>query len=209
LWWKMIKIGMTGAHGTGKTSMAQAMINSPAFKDFVLVPSTARQINSYGLPINREATELSQILVPILRMVDEHETTTNPQNTLYKHGIISDRTPLDSLAYTFYHNEYVWENGDLVENVARRLTEMHMKTYHFVLYFPIYWEMEEDGVRDPDESYRVKIDDYIIQCLEMLNVPYLTVPDVNADDRVEWFIEEVQALYAEAERQARRFNGLL
>ncbi|WXW92588.1 thymidylate kinase [Streptomyces phage Enygma] len=207
----MIKIGMTGAHGTGKTSMAQAMANSPAFKDFVLVPSTARQIKEYGYPINREATELSQILVPVLRMVDEWETMTSPQNTLYKQGIISDRTLIDSLAYTYYQNEHVWENGALIENVTRRLTEMHMQSYHFVLYFPVYWAVEEDGVRDPDEAYRERIDDYVIQALEMLNVPYLTVPDVSPDERVEWFIEEIQELYAEAEKQyLRRYgNGLL
>ncbi|AXH66845.1 thymidylate kinase [Streptomyces phage StarPlatinum] len=207
----MIKIGMTGAQGTGKTSMAQAMAQSPAFKDFVLVPSTARQIKDYGYPINREATELSQILVPVLRMVDEWETMTSPQNTLYKQGIISDRTLIDSLAYTYYQNEYVWENGALIENVTRRLTEMHMQSYHFVLYFPVYWEAEEDGVRDADESYRNRIDDYVIQSLEMLNVPYLTVPDVSPEERVEWFIGEVQELYAEAEKQyLRRYgNGLL
>jgi len=207
----VIKIGMTGAHGTGKTSMAQAMVNSPAFKDFVLVPSTARQIKEYGYPINREATELSQILVPVLRMVDEWETMTSPQNTLYKQGLISDRTLIDSLAYTYYQNEHVWEDGALIENVTRRLTEMHMQSYHFVLYFPVYWAVEEDGVRDPDEAYRVRIDDYVIQALEMLNVPYLTVPDVSPDERVEWLIEEIQELYAEAEKQyMRRFgNGLL
>ncbi|AXH67277.1 thymidylate kinase [Streptomyces phage Wofford] len=206
----MIKIGMTGAHGTGKTSMAQAMTESPAFKDFVLVPSSARQIKEYGYPINREATELSQLLVPILRMVDEHEAMTNPQNTLYKHGIISDRTLIDSLAYTYYQNEKVWDNGALVENVTRRLTEMHMSTYHFVLYFPVYWDLEADGVRDPDEDYRVKIDDYVIQALELLGVPYFTVPDVNPSERVDWFVEEIQQIYAEAERRyRRRFGDLL
>lgn len=199
----MIKIGMAGAHGTGKTSMAQALLEHPAFENFVLVPSTARQIKAFGYPINREATELSQLLVPVLRMLDEHETATNPQNTLYKQGMISDRTLIDSLAYTFYQNDHVWGNGALVENVTRRLAEMHMKSYHFVLYFPIYWAVEEDGVRDPDEDYRAEIDQYIVTGLESLEVPHMTVPDMSTDDRVQWFVHGIEMVYQELEAQYR------
>lgn len=179
---------MTGAHGTGKTSMAKAMLSHPAFREFFLVPSTARQIKAYGYPINREATELSQLLVPVLRIIDEHEATA--QNNMHSLGMISDRTPLDSLAYTYYQNSNVWENGSLVENVARRLSDLYMPSYHYVLYFPIYWSSSEnDGVRDPDEEYRKAIDQYVLSSLEMLERPYLTVPDVSPEERAEWFVD--------------------
>jgi hypothetical protein len=205
----VIRIGMTGAHGTGKTSMAEAMMRHPAFEGFFLVPSSARQIKEYGYPINREASELSQTLVPILRMLDEHEAAI--KNQVNGLGMISDRTPLDSLAYTYYQNEYVWNHGDFIENVARRLSDMYMPSYHYVLYFPIYWtKMADDGVRDPDEVYRDMIDRYVLAALEILDRPFLTVPNVSPEERVEWFVDHVAAEYRELERQyGESFRNML
>jgi len=205
----MIKIGMMGAHGTGKTSMAQAMLDGP-FSSFSLVPSTARQIKAYGYPINREATELSQILVPLLRMVDEAEAFTNQHNRMYKQGLISDRTLVDSLAYTMYQNLHVWESGDLIENVTLRLAQMHINTYNVLLYFPIYWDNVDDGVRDPDEQYRRDIDNNIKTILELLGINYYTVPNVTPEIRADWL---VQKIYRADEENARRwmevFQGML
>lgn len=200
----MIKIGMTGAHGTGKTSMAEAM-QRVAFRSFALVPSTARQIKAYGYPINREATELSQILVPLLRMIDEAEATTNKHNQLYKQGIISDRTLVDSLAYTMYQNLHVWESGDLIENVTLRLTQMYMNTYNVLLYFPIYWKNVADGVRDPDEEYRRQIDLNIKTILEVLGIEYWTVPNVSPEERSAWLVDKFDGAY---EDEARYWRNL-
>lgn len=200
----MIKIGMAGAHGTGKTSMANAMLQMKAFSKSVLVPSTARQIKEYGYPINREATELSQLLVPVLRMVDEYEAEPNAANE----ALISDRTLVDSLAYTMYQNDHVWESGALVEFVSRRLTEMHMNSYDYVLYFPIYWDGVQDGVRDPDENYRRAIDSNVLSILELMNIRYLQVPNVSPEKRAQWFLEVMQEDYKRVYDFYRQAFGL-
>lgn len=200
----MIKIGMAGAHGTGKTSMANAMIKMQAFSKSVIVPSTARQIKEYGYPINREATELSQLLVPLLRMVDEYEAEPGAENE----ALISDRTLVDSLAYTMYQNDHVWESGALVEFVSRRLTEMHMNTYDYVLYFPIYWDGVEDGVRDPDEEYRRAIDTNILSILELMNIRYFQVPNISPEMRAEWVLGIIQADYQRVYDFYRKAFGL-
>lgn len=205
----MMKIGMTGAHGTGKTSMAQAMIDGP-FSSFSLVPSTARQIKAYGYPINREATELSQLLVPLLRMVDEAEAMTDKRNRMYKQGLISDRTLIDSLAYTMYQNATVWADGALIENVTRRLAQMHTNTYSVLLYFPIYWDNVDDGVRDPDEQYRREIDTNIKAMLDLFEVNYWTVPNVAPDVRAEWLVGKIYRADEEtAEQWMEIFQGML
>lgn len=200
----MIKIGMAGAHGTGKTSMANAMLKTEAFSKSILVPSTARQIKEYGYPINREATELSQLLVPLLRMVDEYE---NEAKAAYE-ALISDRTLVDSLAYTMYQNDHVWESGALIEFVSRRLTEMHMATYDYVLYFPIYWDGVQDGVRDPDENYRRTIDSNVLSILELMNIKYLMVPNVSPEQRAEWFLQILQEDYKRVYDHYRQAFGL-
>lgn len=200
----MIKIGMAGAHGTGKTSMANAMLKTEAFSKSILVPSTARQIKEYGYPINREATELSQLLVPLLRMVDEYENEAKAANE----ALISDRTLVDSLAYTMYQNDHVWESGALIEFVSRRLTEMHMATYDYVLYFPIYWDGVQDGVRDPDENYRRTIDSNVLSILELMNIKYLMVPNVSPEQRAEWFLQILQEDYKRVYDHYRQAFGL-
>jgi hypothetical protein len=205
----MIKIGMTGAHGTGKTSMAQAMLAGP-FQKFSLVPSTARQIKEYGYPINREATELSQILVPLLRMVDEAEAVTNRHNRMYKQGIISDRTLVDSLAYTMYQNANVWETNSILEQITFRLAKMHIGTYASLLYFPIYWDNVDDGVRDPDEQYRRVIDHNIKAILDLMDINYWTVPNVSPEIRAEWFVTRMmQAEEENARHWMEVFQGML
>jgi GTPase SAR1 family protein len=205
----MIKIGMMGTQGTGKTSMAKAMIDGP-FSLFSLVPSTARQIKAYGYPINREATELSQILVPMLRLVDEAEAISNKHNQMYKQGIISDRTLVDSLAYTMYQNANVWESGDLIEHVTFRLAQMHINTYGILLYFPIYWDNVDDGVRDPDEKYRREIDNNIKTILELLNIRYYTVPNVSPEIRASWLVSKIhQADEENAKHWMNVFQSML
>lgn len=187
-----MKIGMAGSHGTGKTTMANALVAHPGFSNLGLVPSTARQIKAYGYPINREATELSQLLVPILRMLDEHEASFRPDA-----GMISDRTLIDSLAYTMYQNMNVWDGGDLIEHVTYRLAQMHMGTYDYVLYFPVYWNNPVDDVRDPDEKYRKDVDNLILSCLELLDIDFLTVPNITPEERAEWFASQVQKDFGE------------
>lgn len=205
----MMKIGMVGAHGTGKTSMAEAMVNGP-FGTFSLVPSTARQIKAYGYPINREATELSQILVPLLRMVDEAEAFVDHTIRAYKQGIISDRTLVDSLAYTMYQNLHVWESGDLVENISFRLAKMHINTYNILLYFPIYWDNVDDGVRDPSEQYRREIDNNIQTILGLLDINYYRVPNVPPEQRAEWLVQKLYTADREnAQRWMEVFQGML
>lgn len=205
----MIKIGMTGAQGTGKTSMAEAM-QKVAFRNFALVPSTARQIKAYGYPINREATELSQILVPLLRMIDEAEATANKHNQLYKQGIISDRTLVDSLAYTMYQTAHVWEHGEMIEHITFRLTQMYMRTYNVLLYFPIYWDSVDDGVRDSDEAYRREIDLNVKSVLELLDVDYWTVPNVSPEERSAWLVDKFDQAYEDEARHWKKlFQGML
>lgn len=205
----MIKIGMAGAQGTGKTSMAEAMLTH-GFNLFKLVPSTARQIKEYGYPINREATELSQILVPLLRMIDESEQMTNKYTRFNHQGIISDRTLIDSLAYTMYQVANVWDDGAFIEHVTFRLTQMYMRTYNIVLYFPVYWDSVDDGVRDSDEAYRREIDLNIKSALELLDIEYLTVPNVSPEMRASWLVGKMHEADEEAaERWMEIFQGML
>jgi hypothetical protein len=109
-----------------------------------------------------------------------------------------------------YQNLHVWESGDLIENVTMRLAQMHINTYNVLLYFPIYWDNVDDGVRDPDEQYRRDIDNNIKTILELLGINYYTVPNVTPEIRADWL---VQRIYRADEENAQRwmevFQGML
>jgi hypothetical protein len=73
---------------------------------------------------------------------------------------ISDRTVYDQLAYIRYAHEI----GNLTYD-EYRLLEQYVThwghTYDYIFYIPIEFELEQDGVRSPDEHYRVAIDKHI------------------------------------------------
>jgi hypothetical protein len=74
---------------------------------------------------------------------------------------------------------------------------MHINTYGILLYFPIYWDNVDDGVRDPDEQYRREIDNNIKTILELLDIRYYTVPNVSPEIRAEWLV--TRAMQADEE----------
>jgi hypothetical protein len=83
-----------------------------------------------------------------------------------------------------------------------------MSSYDYVLYFPIYWDGVEDGVRDPDENYRRAIDSNVLSILELMNIRYLEVPNVSPEARAEWFFGVIQEDYRRVHEVYRQAFGL-
>lgn len=181
-----MRIGFTGSQGTGKTTLAKEMVRQ--WPEYVYVPSTARAAAAAGLLINRDADPLSQILTTVSRCTEE--------DRLYRQSagnVISDRTPLDSLAYTIYQNETVWKktpfNPDFYMDLTYKFVREHMYKYDIVYYFPIYWGPKGDGIRDPDAQYQQDIDEYVQSMLSSMKVQHLVMPKGSTQDRFV-FVEE-------------------
>lgn len=179
-----MRIGFAGAQGTGKTTLAKAYCH--LFPDVVMVESTARRIKSAGYGINRDADPLSQLLTTISRANAE-----NAASACFKHTL-SDRTLVDSLAYTAYQISYVWKD-DFPEKKARayydesfQFVHQHMQKYDKVFYFPPYWGPIADGDRDPDTDYQESIDYIVKALLVKTNTQFVTVPHMNIDNRLKW-----------------------
>jgi predicted ATPase len=171
------KIGFTGSQGTGKTTLAKGLLKDPDFADFVFVPSTARVAEKEGFKVNRDADPLSQLLTTVGRITAEYQAG----------GLtISDRTPLDSLAYTTYQFNNVWHdfNSSYYWKQSYSLVEKVMGDYNYVFYFPPLWAPKDDGLRDPDVEYQHAIDELVLTFIDSMGVPAIPVPAGDTASRV-------------------------
>jgi GTPase SAR1 family protein len=153
-----MRIGFIGTQGTGKTSMAQALMETEYFKDngFIFSPSSSRRLAG-RLGINKSASPFSQLAITVARVGDEDKASNGG-----KINTVSDRTPLDSLAYTKYQYDHVWKAGDpeaeTCLEVSKGLVERSMRDYDVIAYFPNFgWPEVDDGVRPQGAEYQNEI----------------------------------------------------
>jgi predicted ATPase len=184
-----MRVGFIGSHSTGKTSVAKYITELDP--KWTFVPSTARKVAAAGLGVNRQADHMSQILTTLSRFVDEsraHEL--NPDS-------MSDRTPLDSLAYTKYQIDNVWIGNDLNDfywDYSKKFVIEAMKNYDLVFYFPVdAFAMTSDGLREEDERYRSDIDGIIVELIRDLGIKVLSVPNGTIEERSLYVLENIDA----------------
>ncbi len=178
-----MKIGFCGAQGTGKTSVAEMLAADPDMKaaNWKFVPSTARLAMAEGYKLNRDADELGQLLTTCSRMVAEFRLEDDKTSTF------SDRTPLDSLAYTSYQFSNAWKgtSSKFYFDISKGLVEKHMKEYDKLFYFPVFWPPVPDGSRDGDEGYQKEIDHYIVSFLDVMGLKYEIMPNKDVGKRMD------------------------
>lgn len=178
-----MRIGFTGAQGTGKTTMMEYLKTLDRFKHFYCPPSSARVLKDFG--INDKADPLGQWLIT----VDRHN------NIVSDYEVITDRTPIDSWAYSMYMKES-WNVPQAYFDILDEYVRRSMKDIDLLVYFPIYWDPEPDGVRSLDKSYQNDIDDLILHAMEVF-CPYheiITMEDEPTEFRADKIIQTYDEL---------------
>jgi GTPase SAR1 family protein len=178
-----MRIGFCGSQGVGKTTTANAWLENIEANDFdrwLMVPSTARMSKDAGFGINREASPDSQLFTMVARIAKEDQLERIA-------SVISDRTPLDSMAYTQYQRDNVWKKDtSFYYEMCWELTKSHMDKYDVIFYFPIGWPPQADGVRDTDPEYQKDIDTRVKSLTEEMEVGVVTMPVNTVQSRVEF-----------------------
>lgn len=181
------RIGFVGAHATGKTSLSRALLAREEMKEYLFVPSSSRRLSEI-LPTSRDATPFSQLLITTARVADEESISMGGRRK-----ILSERTALDSLAYTHYQVKEQWEGSELLEeylDITKLMVKRVMRDYDVVVYFPVYgWGIEDDGLRDLDEEYRKMISVYCMMYLTQFGIKPYVVQNESVDERADHLIE--------------------
>ena len=148
-----MKIAFSGTHGTGKTTSVldyakQCKIWYPNSNVEVLTEIARKTpLNS----LNKNGTEGSQLWMFTTQISQELNLMTTSDI------LITDRSLLDYIAYTYYISE------NLSLNMVS-LTQWYMNTYDIIYFKTIENNdyLKKDGVRDDDLEYRKNIEDLLL-----------------------------------------------
>jgi predicted ATPase len=164
-----MKYLFTGAQGTGKTTVMNQLSTS-----MPTVQGITRKLIADGIQVNYAGSSNSQKVI-----FDAYYEALN-KDTDY----ISERSLIDVLAYT----NYLYDNNkctyDELAREALLAEEWYKHNECMYIYFPIEFDIVYDGVRSMNKTYQKKIDDYIKQYLNKLNLVYITVHGT-VEERVE------------------------
>lgn len=142
-----MKIGFSGTHSTGKTTLLEALREHSAFKNYHFDVNVTRWIRELGLPINQGTSDASQEINMARRVA-----------ALHSHDkLIADRTVYDVLAYTLYANKMGSVSDESLTQQLQWFAPA-VREYDHVFYIPPEIDNELDGTRSDDEDFRLAID---------------------------------------------------
>ena len=140
-----MRVAFTGSHGTGKSTAAKHL---GANHGYTVIDNVSREAAKKGVRLGAKATFLDELALTSTLVQSHYCRDVN---------IVQARTLIDKLAYTQCNpNISEVERNELVR-VFTRAAYYESSTYDLLIYFPIAWPLEEDGVR-PDEGMRIDVD---------------------------------------------------
>tara|TARA_R110001606_G_scaffold325391_1_gene472080 strand:+ start:1531 stop:2100 length:570 start_codon:yes stop_codon:yes gene_type:complete len=168
----MLKIAVSGAHGTGKTTLCEFLEqNADRELDLAICREVPRIIiETVGDPgfFKRGSNTISrQLLIFLYQMEEERKKGAG------RRSLLCDRTPVDHLAYTISnHGEF----RNTEEYVAlRSLIAEWLATFDIIFKVPIEFQVQDDGVREGAVDFQVEIDLLIDELYAEYLVPVVVV----------------------------------
>jgi thymidylate kinase len=166
----MIKIGLIGSHGVGKTSLA-FLIASELKREGFNVNVITELIRECPLPINKNATKNTFLWLFSSQIKKEIEFT-NQKGLQY---LICDRTVYDPVIYAsslnlIGDNIKVWQIMDFITNLWH---------YDYLFFIPINKELKKDGFRDTNLEWQKQINGDILRLLEEFDIKYYTFENID------------------------------
>ena len=142
-----MKIGFCGTMSVGKTTLVNALAKLPEFKDYKFRTERSKHLMEMGIPLNTDSTVKGQSVFLAERASE-----------LLQDNIITDRTVIDVMAFAKQSQEMVCIEADDFCNFASHM----LKEYDHIFYVsPEGVEIENNGIRETNADYRIKIDEAI------------------------------------------------
>lgn len=140
-------IGLSGAQGTGKTTLLNFLGESNLVKDYRFRSEVTRWIKSLGVNINEDGDVITQKLIMMSHVFNLH--SSGPK-------MITDRSVLDCLVYS----RYLHENDKISDECMDEMIEafnLNKNFYHKMFYVEPEVALVEDGVRSTSIEFRKRI----------------------------------------------------
>jgi predicted ATPase len=155
----MHRIVFTGAQGTGKTTVLKKFES----KGFNVITEIVRQLAQNGVKINKDGDEKGQTKI--------FKSYKEKLGELSIEGYISDRSLVDVTAYTMHLVDQGKISKDYLEKQIKQLVRFKNENPDIIYcYYPIEFDVVDDGVRDLDEEYRKTIDENIQKLFKMVGI---------------------------------------
>ena len=172
-----MRIGFTGAQGTGKSTLVDILVND-VLVGYHRHTNASRilssELDNFG--INRNAGFLEQCVISGSVALD----------VISNRNLVADRTIIDTLAYAS-NNENI--NSYQVHELMYKFLAV-AELYDHIFYVPIEFTTEEDGIRDTDDNYRRVIDRSIKSLLDISGV-YYTELNGTVEERLATIKDEI------------------
>ena len=185
---KTMFIGITGTHCVGKTTLAEKLTALCTKRDIKattleeVVRKVAR-LNDPRFKIHGEQTIYTTNLIIQKQMEYENELLNQDFDVVF-----CDRTVVDPLYYLFATKKHAdklekWRQGTSIEdlcisNCVEASRELIFR-YHYLIYcklgtfYALQDDLENDGFRDTDLIFRLRIQDNVEKMLSVVNTPHI------------------------------------
>ena len=148
-----MKIGLCGTMSVGKTTLVKALKELPEFKDYKFATERSKYLNDLGIPLNTDSTLKGQTVFLAERCAE-----------LMNENIITDRTIFDVMAFTMNAKSIGYQDKEIFEDYAKEF----IRDYDYIFYIsPDGIPIEDNGVRETNEDYRLSIHQKISSILGM------------------------------------------
>ena len=150
-----MKIGLCGTMSVGKTTLVNALKKESIFKDYIFRTERSKYLSSLGIPLNTDSTFKGQLVFAAERSAE-----------LMQEKIITDRTIIDVMAFCALSEAMNIEEKNSLKNTLKYL----IKEYDVIFYIDdLSIPIEDNGIRETNERYRVYIDDKIKEIISEYN----------------------------------------
>ncbi len=172
-----MKIGLVGTMSVGKTTLARALGETDRLRDHSVQTERSKYLSSLGIPLNTDSTLPGQFIF----LAERASELLHP-------NIITDRTIWDVCAFTLSAKSI----GDFEKRTFVDAA-MNLRDYYDVVIYvsPRGVEMEDNGVRETDMGYRMKIDKVIQMMLEEYKPTKLINVEGTTEERIATILQNI------------------